>query len=610
MGLRSPHNSTYDTIWRSFSLIERGDRWLVTLSVCLALVIAFIEVIITGLIASLSGLLSFRGEISEIHLDTIAYLSPLNTIMSRLFENSAYPLLLSCLTLIILALSARALLMLSYTWHSASLAEQVSGRCRARMIRLYQGAPILWLKQQAFADQQYNVGVTSVISSFISHSLNIMTSALMLIVLMLGFALISPSLSLALIIVIGVIGMSLMRLIRRVLKRQSEAVLIDELQLSSLSYLALHGLQELRLYLRSDAVYDRILSVLDRFRKGRARQQTLSLLPTITLELLGFIILFFITVGMNDEQGMSLTMLSTQLGLFAATAWRALPIFNRLLSGISALEVTRPHLDRILNLFDQEWDGSEEMTATVSTEGQTFSLNIKRLVVDNLSFQYPHIGPEDRGEPESIINALSFALDEGESLAIMGSSGVGKSTLTQLLSGLLIADEGLISLGEYKLSRQCLREWRQRVSYVSQSPYLFDMSLADNITLAGWSDEPLGAEVQSMLQESCQLAQVDFIDDLAEGMDTLMGDEGVRLSGGQAQRIAIARALFHQPTLLILDESMNALDEWTEGRLIDGLFKCLKNPHTNLKFIILVTHKESLALRCDRHLRLKREGDR
>jgi ABC-type multidrug transport system fused ATPase/permease subunit len=195
------------------------------------------------------------------------------------------------------------------------------------------------------------------------------------------------------------------------------------------------------------------------------------------------------------------------------------------------------------------------------------------------------------------LDAVKISIRKGESIGLIGPSGSGKSTLLDLLLGLLPPNSGKILVDGRDIYSN-LRGWQDQIGYVSQSIYLTDDTLRRNIAFGIPSDEIDERSVRSALK-AAQLEE--FVNELPLGLDTMVGERGVRLSGGQRQRIGIARALYHDPELLVLDEATSALDNETEKGVMDSVAKL-----HGTKTIIIVAHRLSTVKGCDRLYRLDR----
>ena len=209
---------------------------------------------------------------------------------------------------------------------------------------------------------------------------------------------------------------------------------------------------------------------------------------------------------------------------------------------------------------------------------------------------------EDGARPA--LRDLSFAIEPGERVALVGASGSGKTTVANLLLGFVQPDSGRITVDGVDLRTLPLADWRARIAWVSQSPYLFNATVADNMRLA----RPDASDADLIAAATAAGAH-GFITELPDGYQTLCGERGLRLSGGQAQRIALARAFLRDAPLLILDEPTSQLDPDGEAEIIASLDRLVQG-----RTVLLITHRLSCRRRCrphppDRPRRDRRAGD-
>jgi len=194
-------------------------------------------------------------------------------------------------------------------------------------------------------------------------------------------------------------------------------------------------------------------------------------------------------------------------------------------------------------------------------------------------------------EGEPVLNGLSLEIAPGEVIGFVGSSGAGKSTLVNIILGLLQPSSGTLMLGDKSLA-EVLPSWQRNCGYISQPTYLCDDTIRRNIAL-GVPDEEISDEQVWKVLEMAVLNE--FIASLPEGLDTFVGEQGVRLSGGQRQRIGIARALYHNPDILVLDEATSSLDNRTEREISDAIHALGQD-----KTILIIAHRLSTVRHCNR----------
>ena len=267
------------------------------------------------------------------------------------------------------------------------------------------------------------------------------------------------------------------------------------------------------------------------------------------------------------QQDKDVDELLTILGVFVAATFRMIPSFNRIVSAFQNMKYYTSSIDLLYNEFKSKESFKNE--SCKSLKKINFSNKIK---INNLYFKY---------EPENdyILENLNLIINKGDCIGIIGSSGSGKSTLASLITGLFRPESGSISVDGFNISKN-IRSWQNKIGYVPQSIYLTDDSIINNIAL-GVSTEKIN---YNSINRSINAAQLtNLVDSLDDGLNTNVGERGVKLSGGQVQRIGIARALYNDPELLILDEATASLDSETESDFMEavGFLKGSKNFNYN-----------------------------
>ena len=201
--------------------------------------------------------------------------------------------------------------------------------------------------------------------------------------------------------------------------------------------------------------------------------------------------------------------------------------------------------------------------------------------IKNLNFKYPNTD-------KNILLNINLKINKGESIGIIGSTGCGKSTLTDIISGLITPSSGDIIIDNQKIN-SVLKQWQKKIGYVSQNIFLMDDSIKNNI---GFGHKEINNEYLKNALDKSQLN--DFVNSLPEGLDTKVGESGTRLSGGQQQRISIARSLYNNPEVIIFDEATNSLDTNTESRIMNTIYDLKKD-----KTLIIIAHRLSTLTQCD-----------
>ncbi len=315
-------------------------------------------------------------------------------------------------------------------------------------------------------------------------------------------------------------------------------------------------------------------------RAGRLSTMLLAL-PRLWLEVLAISGLAALVITMsllNYGTGEILAI----LGLFAAAAFRLIPSVARILRAAQSLRYGLP----VINVLFNEFSLARSFDDDPKGDHVPFRSSIK---FKGVSYTYP-------GAATPTLSGITLHIDAGESIGLIGSSGAGKSTLVDIMLGLLKPDNGEVLVDGNNI-QESLRDWKDQLGYVPQSIYLTDDTLRHNIAF-GLPEEQIEEDRVWMAIQLAQLA--DFVHALPDGVETMVGERGVRLSGGQRQRIGIARALYHDPPVLVLDEATSSLDTDTEKGVMEAV-RALSGKKT----IIIIAHRLTTVEHCDRLYELK-----
>ena len=312
------------------------------------------------------------------------------------------------------------------------------------------------------------------------------------------------------------------------------------------------------------------------------KQSALLQIPGLWLEffgVIGLVTLVFTMLGLGHAPA---DILPT-IALFAAAAFRLMPSANRTLASLQSLRFGLPVSE---SLYKELTLPTSSATNQDSKEYLKFADSI---VLNNVAFTYENA-------QTLAINEISLHIKRGESIGFLGTSGSGKSTLIDLLLGLIKPKAGNILVDNHDIHDH-LRAWQNLIGYVPQTIYLTDDSLRRNIALG----IPESEIDDSAIQAALRAAQLEnWTDTLPQGVNTFVGERGIRLSGGQRQRIGIARALYHDPEVLVLDEATSALDSATETEVMNAVAALHET-----KTVIMIAHRTSTLSQCDKIYQLE-----
>ncbi|MBO5057674.1 MAG: ABC transporter ATP-binding protein [Lachnospiraceae bacterium] len=304
--------------------------------------------------------------------------------------------------------------------------------------------------------------------------------------------------------------------------------------------------------------------------------------PRLLIETV-FIVSMLAFIAVYIQGGGDITAMATTIGAFAVAAVRVLPSVNRINTYITEIAYTQPSLDFVYENL-QEGMKTDAMLAERKANSQVEKLKLEdKIELNHISFHYPD-------SEKNIFKDAHMVVPKGKSVGIIGASGAGKSTIVDVLLGLLHAQEGEITCDGINIFKN-YESWLAQVGYIPQSIYLIDESIRDNIAFGIDADKIDEKRIWEVLKEA-QLKE--FVEELPEGLDTTIGDRGVRLSGGQRQRIGIARALYNDPEILVFDEATSALDNDTEAAVMEAV-----NSFHGKKTMIIIAHRLNTIEKCD-----------
>lgn len=315
----------------------------------------------------------------------------------------------------------------------------------------------------------------------------------------------------------------------------------------------------------------------DTLYKNSTRYHVIKFLPIQLVELLAFAVILSISTYISIIQPDTVNAITT-ISIFAFAAYRFIPILKSIFDELEEIVYASSALGTLLNEF------ASPISKNDISETNDSLILLSDIHFEQLSFKY-------ETSKTQVLNNIDFKITNNLFTCITGQSGIGKSTLLDLLLGLLTAQSGAIRLDGIQLEKSNMRAWQNNIGYVPQHIQLVEGTIADNICF-GINKQEIDTE---RLKKVCQIANIDELIEhqLKEGYETIIGNGGKSLSGGEKQRIGIARSLYHDPQILIFDEATNELDIKTEDQIITEISK-LED-----KTIIFVTHKPSIMKKAD-----------
>lgn len=325
----------------------------------------------------------------------------------------------------------------------------------------------------------------------------------------------------------------------------------------------------LKLQSNNDILIDEFGVNSFKFTRTAVINETLSHFPRIFLETIGFVLVIGIVIYLVSNNQTDVSNVLGIITMFVLGLYRLLPSVNRILSSYNQIMYYHKSIDAIYDDLIINTENLEDKKIEYN-----YSINLK-----NVNFKYSN--------KKNIFKDISLTINKGDKIAFIGPSGAGKSTLVDIIIGLCRPSSGEIYIDNTILNENNLKSWRKKIGYIPQQVYLFDGTVSQNVSFGKKSDEN---KIKDVLKKAKIL---DFLENHQDGIDTFVGEGGIKLSGGQKQRIAIARALYQEPEVLVLDEATSALDEEIEKEIMDEIYEISKD-----KTLIIIAHRLSTINRC------------
>lgn len=418
----------------------------------------------------------------------------------------------------------------------------------------------------------------SLILAMLQLASEVVVSCLIFMVLLLN----DPGMTLFIIAVFGLLTLFIVKVFKPRLNRIGARNQAIQSRIAKWRIQATYGLKDVKV-LNREEFYVRNYYETGKVGAEVARNYAvLNNMPRLLIETVFIVsVLGFLVVYING--GGDITAMVTTISAFAIAAVRVLPSVNRINTYITEIAYTQPSLDFVYDNL-QEGMKTDAMLAERRAYSQVEKLKLDHQIeLDHISFHYPD-------SDKNIFEDAHMIVPKGKSVGIIGTSGAGKSTIVDILLGLLHAQTGMITCDGVDIFKN-YESWLAQIGYIPQSIYLIDESIRDNIAFGIDADKIDEKRIWEVLEEA-QLKE--FVEELPEGLDTTIGDRGVRLSGGQRQRIGIARALYNDPEILVFDEATSALDNDTEAAVMEAV-----NSFHGRKTMIIIAHRLNTIEKCD-----------
>lgn len=466
------------------------------------------------------------------------------------------------------------LLMLRFSWH-------MNHSLSVRVLRSYLYKPYVFFLNQNTSTLAKNIlgEVREAVSGFLVAGMNLVARVIVSTAILVLLVLVDPVLALATFAFLGIAYGGFFMLVQHSLSRAGWLRSKADRERFKAASEALTGIKEIKLHGLEEPFLKRYRGPSGRYARYMARHQVIIQIPRYAFETIAFggmLVIVLFTLA----RGSGLTELLPTLGVYAFASYRLLPALQGVFSSMSGLKFSLAAVDVLYQ------DLGDLASARDVPRSDLAPMPVRdRIALRNVAFAYP-------GARHPVVQDLDLEIRAKSTVAFVGATGAGKTTIVDLLLGLLAPDAGALLVDGIAVDGTNLGAWQQNLGYVPQEIYLADDTVLANIAFGLPKDKVDRAAVERAARD----ANIhDFIvSEMPLGYDTEVGERGVRLSGGQRQRLGIARALFHDPDVLILDEATSALDNVTE----ETIFHAVRTLGQR-KTVVMIAHRLSTVRDCD-----------
>ncbi|MDF3820179.1 ABC transporter ATP-binding protein [Leptospira sp. 96542] len=475
----------------------------------------------------------------------------------------------------------RTIFLIFFSWEQAGYAAEFQSRLSGALFKKYLSQPYLFHVNRNSAELIRNTSIeVATLVSMVQQALSFLNEIITMIGIFFFLLYVEPFGAVVVIGSLGFAGAVTFALAKKkllnlgILRQNFEGARIRHFQQG------LGGIKDIKIYGRETEFIKRYVLQSDGVAKVVKQYSTLLAFPRIWLEyfsILGLVSLILSAIF----QEKSLSEAATLVAVFGAAAFRVMPSVNRMLVVMQNIKFSLPTIDLIYN----------EMCLAdpidFNLENANSYSEFQNLELDDVHFAY---------SMNEVLSGISLVVSSGTTIGFIGESGAGKSTLIDLLLGLISPTRGDIKIDGESIVRNP-KLWQKQIGYVSQNIYLTDDTLRNNIAF-GITESSIDDE---KVRTAIKLSQLEsFVARAESGLDTIVGERGIKLSGGQKQRIGIARALYHNPSVLVLDEATSSLDLTTENEVMEAIHAL-----HGTKTILIIAHRLSTLQKCDNIYRIE-----
>ena len=545
------------------------------------LIYIFVGILIMGLfeVVGVSSIVPFIAVVASpdlIHENI--YLNSLFVFFDFQTEVNFIVFLGICVISILLISNSYLAFMTSVITYFSSM---LTSRLQIRLLENYLMQPYSFFLDRNTSDLGKNilVEVGRVTSGFIMQLLLVLSKIIIALFLFSLLLFINPVVAITVIVVLGSAYWGIFKLVKQRLHKLGEATTKGNFVYYRTANEAMSGIKDIKLHSSEDE-FVKHFAVPSKKLHGYAAQKTvIGFLPRYLFEVIAFggivgIIISLLSTNTLNNADTILPLIS----LYVMAGYRLMPALQQIYSGFTNIKFNHPAFEILVRDFSSFTDEKVKQIkhATIPFKD--------KFEISQVSFSYEN-------SDAKILDKLNLTVYPNTTVGIVGSTGSGKTTLIDLILGLLVPESGFISSDGAEINKHNISGWQNNIGYVPQSIYLTDDTIEANIVFANSRDK---INIDKAIKAAKMANLHEFIKTLPEQYKTFVGERGIRLSGGQRQRIGIARALYNDPRVLILDEATSSLDGITENAIMDAI-----NNLSHKKTIIMIAHRLSTVKGCD-----------
>ena len=561
------------TIQKKLRLIFTNEELKVIIFLFIGiLMMAFLEVIGVASVAPFIAVLTSPELIHE--NDYLAYLYKFFGVHS----DNAFIVLLGLFVVISILISNSTQAFV--TWKITNFSELQQHRVAVRLLQKYLSQPYSFFLDRNTSELAKNTltEVGNAISGVIMQSLLVLSKLVVALFMVALLIVIDFQVAIIATAFLGGSYWIIYKLVRQRLHTMGRAKTEAAFQAFKTTSEAMSGIKEIKLRGSEKKFINRFFIPSKALAKYGANINLISTLPRYLLEVVAFGGMILIVIYLMSKKMDNFSEIIPIISLYAMTGYRLMPALQVVYSGIARIKFSIPSFNIIAEGFSQT--DTKDLTQT----NQDLLSFENKIEIKQVSFSY-------KNPDVLVLDNLNLKITHNTTVGLMGSTGAGKTTLIDILLGLLTPDNGSISVDQKEINLENLSAWQKNIGYVPQNIYLTDDTIERNIAFSEL-ENTIDAE---QVKKAAKMANLDvFINTLPEKYKTFVGERGIRLSGGQRQRIGIARAIYHNPKVLVLDEATSSLDGITENTIMDAIQNL-----SHKKTIIIIAHRLSTLIACD-----------